>query len=438
MPQNGQVSTEINGPRHRHRGTDSGNAVPFGQMLSYGPNGSPTITITKTLFSAAEVTSTKTDGSSLTGSKDSTGTLNLSINPTASAFIGVTQANHGDTGSTVTATTTGVSTIFNTQTITRTRSKSSSTSSSSSNSSDLISSTGFSESTKINSAAAVSSTAVRGNQQAQQSGLVAGSVIGSMAALGMIGILIWYFCVKKQGKRKLKVKLNLQRRKSSDVLTPQLEGQSLERTRTIMLQQAELNKSRDSDLNSFIATLAKPYKEQYHDHSRPIDSEMKASKPQSPWIGLAMSSSTPPNTPPMPRSNSQKSTAPSVGIPSSYPSALAPGLGALSTSASLSLMPSPLKRPMKPAAIITSPRLDRLDNVSPLSPRGMFNTMSTTTKGAWRRASQALSPSSYQRLRTDGVKGGEYPRVDRRPTIVRNPELEIGAQTDNGGDNNWI
>ena len=34
-------------------------AVPFGDLLSYGANGSPTITITKTLFSAAQVTSTK-------------------------------------------------------------------------------------------------------------------------------------------------------------------------------------------------------------------------------------------------------------------------------------------------------------------------------------------------------------------------------------------
>ncbi|KAK5940598.1 hypothetical protein PMZ80_007015 [Knufia obscura] len=439
MPQNSQCPDEEDERGCGRHGANIGHAVPFGQMLSYGPNGSPTITITKTLFSAAEVTSTRTTGSS---SSASSGTPALSTDPTVSAFIGVTQANNVDTGSTTIATTTGTSTIFNSRTITGTRSTSSSTSS---NTSDFLSSTDSSKGTQTKSAAAVSSTAASNDPPAQQPGVVAGSVIGSMAAFSMIGILIWYFCVKKQGKQKLKMKLNLRRRKSSDVKTPQLEGQSLEGTRTIMLQQAELNKSRENDLNSFLAAPTNANQDQQHnqyqeqyDNARSIDAPMESAKTRPSWIGLAMSSSTPPNTPPMPRSNSQKSTAPSVGHPSSHPSTLTPGMGSGRTSVSSSLMPAPLKTAMRPAPIITSPRLDRPDNVSPLSPRGMFNAMSNTTKGAWRRASQALSPSSYQRLKSDGLEESGAPRYSRQPTIPRIPELEIGAQTDSKYDGEWI
>ena len=147
-----------------------------------------------------------------------------------------------------------------------------------------------------------------------------------------------------------------------------------------------------------------------------------------------MSSSTPPNTPPLPRSNSQKSTSPSVG----HPAALRPGARSQHTSPSSWLMPAPLKSAMKPTPIITSPRLDRPDNVSPLSPRGMLNAVSNTTKGAWWRASQALSPSSYQRLKSDGPGGFEVLKCDREPAKARNPEMEIGAQTDEGWNEQWI
>ncbi|KAK5092836.1 hypothetical protein LTR70_005152 [Exophiala xenobiotica] len=409
MPQNSQCSNKSDEGKRGHHGANIGHAVPFGQMLSYGANGSPTITITKTLFSAAEVTSTRTDDLTSTGASNSSGTSDLSFNPTASAFIGVTKANHVDTGSTTIATTTDSS-----------------------------------KTTQTKSASATASNAA-GDTPAKQPGVVAGSVIGSMAAFSMIGILIWYFCIKKQGKKKFKVKLNLRRRKSSDVKTPQIEGQSLERTRTIMLQQAELNKSRENDLNHFFTTSVTTVGHHHHnqdlghyDNARSTGSQMENPKIRPSWIGLAMSSSTPPNTPPLPRSNSQKSNAPSVGTPSTHPSALTPGIGSVRNSASPSIMPAPLKAAMKPVPIITSPRLTRLENVSPLSPRGMLSAMSNTTKGAWRRASQALSPSSYQPLRSDGPEGAEYPRVDRRPSVGRNPELEIGAQTDKGWDGQWI
>ena len=45
----------------------------------------------------------------------------------------------------------------------------------------------------------------------------------------MIGLLLWYFCLKKQGRTELKLAMSV-RKKNSNVKTPQAEDQLLERT----------------------------------------------------------------------------------------------------------------------------------------------------------------------------------------------------------------
>ena len=238
----------------------------------------------------------------------------------------------------------------------------------------------------------------------------------------MFGILLWYFLSKRNGKAKLRNIVKMRRRKSSDVKTPHVEGQQLERTRAVMLRQASLNRSQDGGLNSFLSTSID---QSHNDQTSRLRSPVEASVAKQQWIGLAVSSSTPPDTPPLPRSNSQKSTqtvASTVQISGSVISTVdAP-------------FPSPL-RPGKLAPILMVQQLERPQNLSPLSPRAMFKAVSNTTTKAWRRASQALSPSSYQRHDGDAPTRRKGSRSERRS---RNPTMDIGPQTDGGWNGQWI
>lgn len=433
-------------------------AVPFADLLSYGTNGSPTITMTKTLYSAGEVTSTTSDTpASMSASGKQEGTPNsLLSSMNVAPFMGVvlntsatgsTQANSPSDGK---STTTGTSTVYNTITVTSTRISTTTVHDNSplvsliSAHSNLTSSAASSTSAKIPLVTSVTSHVNATNNATnnaappkQQGGTIAGATLGSMAAFGMIGFLIWWCCAKKRGKRKLKIKFNMKRRKSSTAKTPQLEDQSMEETRRVMLE-------RSKNLNDFLRSP--PAQSNYSSAAElPGDvglkrnvSQTESSRQHPSWIGVAVTSSTPPNTPPLPRSNSRKSTrtmqstgnAPTGG----YPNSLMPGFGSQHTPASL--MPTPVKPAMKPAPIITSHNLARPEQVSPLSPRGMFNTVGNTASRTWRRASQVLSPGAYQRIADDGQSGIVTPK--RRDSKPRIPELEIGHQTDKNWEGQWI
>lgn len=65
-------------------------SVPFADMLSYGTNGSPTITLTKTLFSQGEVTSITSDISNTSGNEGTGNHRNFSLS--IAPFIGVVSA----------------------------------------------------------------------------------------------------------------------------------------------------------------------------------------------------------------------------------------------------------------------------------------------------------------------------------------------------------
>lgn len=419
-------------------------------MLSYGSDGSPTITMTKTLYSAGEITSTRSESSTSTEGKQGT-TNPQSISLTAAPFVGfaVNTANTSiQANSTLegTSTATGTSTIFNTITVTSTR-ISTTTVHDSSSSTNPASLTGSNQTStavphSTNTQSNTSGTSNSNDSHAKSNGgTVAGATLGSIAAFGMIGILIWYFCVKKKGKRKIKIKLNLKRRKSSTAKTPQLEDQSMEETRKMMLD-------RQKNLNDFLKSPPRssnnpPAAELPGEVPNGVGLKRNASRTESSrthpsWIGIAVTSSTPPNTPPLPRSHSQRSTKTEQSAAASvrHPPSLMPGFGSQHERMSSSVMPTPLKPVLRPAPIITSPSLARPEHVSPLSPRGMFNAISNTTSKAWRRASQALSPNAYQRVADDGHSGLQNPK--RRDSKPRNPELEIGHQTDKGWDGQWI
>ncbi|KAK5088040.1 hypothetical protein LTR05_002256 [Lithohypha guttulata] len=399
----------------------------------------PTVTVTKTLFASAEVTSTAPNNDSSAASSGTDSPPNISI--TASPFVGV-HANDNGIGGTDTTTITDSSAAI-----------------------------------KLNTTAvsSTSSTPSSNTQPAQgQAGKVAGSVLGSFAAFGMIGFLIWYLLARKQAGSRLKMKFHFKIKKSSEPKspkTPHLEDQSIQETRSIMLQQqADANASHENNINAFLAPGVRhtTKKENLPNHHKALPltprKHTPSELPGSPGfskIGLAVSSNTPPNTPPLPRSNSQESTktigsiAPSVGD-QPVPASLMPGygftpvFGAKNRGSSSSLMPAPLRPPTKPAPIVTTPQIGRTDSISPLSPRAMMNAVSSTTSRAWNRASQALSPSGYQRMPFDGqpesedlYSGSSGSKARKDSTASRrNPELEIGAQTDkewNGsGNGNWI
>lgn len=409
-------------------------------MFSYGANGSPTITLTKTLFAAAATTSTK---SSTTSSSSATqGTVASPQLPSASPRVGVVADGNGIDGNS-TVTSTRVSTIFNTITVTSTSMASTSSSSSSSSQTSADSVTESTSSTEPSPATATATgTFSPAESNSAHTSKVAGSVIGSFAAFGMIGFLLWYFCMKKNGKEKLKVKMSLRRRESSSPKTPQLEEQNIEETRAMMLQrQAELNKSKEDVVSAFLATST--------DRSKPMSPRFVG--PESPrrvpvgrpsMIGVATTSTTPPNTPPLPRTNSQRSKmnprteSASMGHPGSHPTSLMPGVfvpRSLNSSPSPS---TPLKSVRQPAPIVTAYALTSYGK-SPLSPKGVFNAIGNTTNRAWKRASQALSPSAYQRLpeRSHSVFQSPKRRDSEKPRIE---SLEIGAQTDTGNKSGWI
>lgn len=250
----------------------------------------------------------------------------------------------------------------------------------------------------------------------------------------MVGFLVWYICAKKQGKQKLKAKLTVKRRKSLTGRMPELEGQSMEETRRILLE-------RHRNVDGFLKSTPAQSTDQTHTAVEVSDgnlSRTESSRTHPSWIGVAITSSTPPNTPPLPRSNSQKSTkvAESAAPFVAHPPSLTPGFGPRPQPAPSSPMPRPLRPALKPAPIVTSPNLERLDRVSPLSPRAMFNAVSSSTTRVWKRASQALSPSAYQRAEDEKQSESDTPK--RRTSKPRNPELEIGRQTDNGWNGRWI
>lgn len=403
--------------------------------------------MTKTLYSAGETTVTRSESSTSSGGSEGT-TNSPSLSLDAAPFVGVavttttsaTQANSTTAG---TATTTGTSTVYNTVTVTST-SVSTTTVHDSSSPTALISSIGSNQtsrvvSTSTNTHSAIPSTTSvsSGSQPKSNGGTVAGATIGSMAAFAMVGLLLWYCCFKKKAKRKIKFKFNIKRRKSSSAKTPQLEDQTMEEMRRKMLDQ-------HNDLNDF---LKSPPTSSSNPKAieLPGDAGLKrnlsqtdSSRTHPSWIGVAVSSSTPPSTPPLPRSNSQRSaqTTQNAATSVGYPASLTSGFGPQNNHIHPSLMPTPLKPVMKPAPIITSPSLAQPGNISPLSPRSMFNAISSSTSTAWRRASQALSPGGYQRLVDDGPSAaGNSKRRDSKPRI---PELEIGHQTDKGWNGQWI
>lgn len=465
-PDDSQCSERADAYKPGHTNLD--HPAHFGNMWRPLSDDLPTVTVTKTLFASAEVTSTAPNNDSSAASSGTDSPPNISI--TASPFVGV-HANDNGIGGTDTTTITGTSTVYNTVTITST-SITTSVLTSLSTSSDLTSTIDSSAAIKLNTTAvsSTSSTPSSNTQPAQgQAGKVAGSVLGSFAAFGMIGFLIWYLLTRKQAGSRLKMKFHFKSKKSSEPKspkTPHLEDQSIQETRSIMLQQqADAN-----NINAFLAPGVRhtTKKENLPNHHKALPltprKHTPSELPGSPGfskIGLAVSSNTPPNTPPLPRSNSQKSTktigsiAPSVGD-QPVPASLMPGygftpvFGAKNRSSSSSLMPAPLRPPTKPAPIVTTPQIGRTDSISPLSPRAMMNAVSSTTSRAWKRASQALSPSGYQRMPFDGqpesedlYSGSSGSKARKDSTASRrNPELEIGAQTDkewNGsGNGNWI
>ena len=83
---------------------------------------------------------------------------------------------------------------------------------------------------------------------------------------------------------------------------------------------------------------------------------------------------------------------------------------------------------MKPAPILTTPHIARADRLSPLSPRAMLSAVGNGTSNAWKRASEALSPSAYQKIPAYGQSTFEDAKGRRGSTKGRNPEMEIGAQ----------
>lgn len=290
-------------------------------------------------------------------------------------------------------------------------------------------------STSTNTHSAKPSTISDSNssQTKNHGGTVAGATLGSMAAFAMIGLLLWFCCFKKKGKRKIKFKLNIKRRKSSTVKTPQLEDQAMEEMRKTMLDK---HNNLSESLGTPPASSSKAAAVELPGDTglaRNV-SQTASSRTHASWIGVAVSSSTPPSTPPLPRSNSQRA-AKIIRSAAPYSEAQMSGFGPQSNQLNHPLMPTPLRPVFKPAQIITSPSLAHPEHVSPLSPRGMFNAISNTTSTAWRRASQALSPGGYQRI-DDGPSGAENPK--RRDSKLRNPEMEIGHQTDKGWNGQWI
>lgn len=479
-------------------GTSSDSIVPLTDTQISIPNGSPTITMTKTLYSAGQITSTQAEGSSSTGEKAGTTTSLLqSFSLNATPFMGValtlsnvsgvsaqtqTQANASPpTDGTVT--TTGTSIIYSTITLISMRTSTTTVhdSSASATNSHLVSLIGSNQSStavsssKSGGSTTTSSITANSNsaRPASHSGTIAGATIGTMAAFGMIGFLLWFCCVKKKARHKLKLKLNLKRRKSSSAKTAQLENQSMEEIRRTMLEQ------HNNNVNDFLKSApasAPPPRNPLAvelpagDNTAaflpvPLDlrrtpSETESGRTHPSWIGVAVTSNTPPATPPLPRSNSQKTTttfrsatATSTDGYRYAPSPLSAGPNDNSFHQRIpsSLLPIPLQAAMKPAPIITTPSLARPEHVSPLSPRGMFNSLGNTTSKAWQRASQVLSPSAYSRLGDDAEEdtnrvgrssvsigaGGSAKRRDSKP---RNPELEIGHQADgrNGKMEGWI
>lgn len=429
-------------------GSDSdGGTVTLASPPSTGIDGMPTFTTTMTLYSAGETTSTRSEGSaSSDGTEGTTNSQSLSLN--AAPFMGVAvtsatypaQANPTIAG---TSTTTGTSTIYNTITVTST-SISTTTVHDSSSTEALISLIGSNPTSQ-----AVSST--RNTKSPQHSsgsasdaskpsihgGAVAGAVIGSMAAFAIIGLLLWYCCFKRKVKRKIKINSNLKRRKSSSAKTPQSEDQSMEEMRRMMIDKHQ-------NVNDFLKVQPATSNDAAV-VELPGDiglrrnlSQTDRSRTHPSWIGVAVSSNTPPDTPPLPRANSQRSarmaqsTAASVGFSEGQTGEFGPQRRPIPPS----LLPAPLKPVYKPAPIITSPSLARPEHVSPLSPRGMFNAISNSTSTAWKRASQVLSPGGYQRIAEDGSGGGQ--NTKRRDSKPRNPELEIGHQTDGGWNGRWI
>lgn len=404
-------------------------------MANYDANVPPTITLTKTLFAAAATTSTKASSTSSTVSTSTSTSQGMKESPrlhlSASPRVGVVANGDGTDGNKI-VTSTRMSTIFNTLTVTSTSTVS--TSSSSASSQTSTDSTTESTSTTKNAATATG-TFPADDSHSAQSGKVAGSIIGTFAALGMIVFLLWYFCMKKKGKNKLKVSMSLRRRKSSTPKTPQLEEQKMEETRTMMLKRsAELNKSKENIVNTFLSTS--------NDHIKPMSPRSVA--PEAPrrlpagrpsMIGVAVTSSTPPNTPPLPRSNSQRNTAIRKGFPpstdpsGSHPMSLMPG-PYIPGRPSFSELSGSSRVIRKPAPIVTA-YAAAPNSRSQLSPKAVFNAIGNSTNKAWRRASQALSPSAYQRLPPDNHSIFQTPRR-RDSEKPRNEELEIGAQTDKG------
>lgn len=238
----------------------------------------------------------------------------------------------------------------------------------------------------------------------------------------------------------VKAKVKFRCRKSSNPQTPQLEGQSMEQTRTIMLQrQAEVSRSRENEINAFLATSVDHEKTLNPTHHREKSfSGIQASR--APLIGVAISSISQPDVLLSPRPISQKDHKasriypPPTNEPVELPASLMPGLSHQIPHSQSALVPAPLKAVSRPAPIITNSRLGNADIVSPLSPRNMLNAVSSTTNKAWKRASQTISPSAYQRLSYDGHGFHDGISVKNNSDTARNPELELDTGTTKG----WI
>lgn len=196
--------------------------------------------------------------------------------------------------------------------------------------------------------------------------------------MGLIGFLIWYFCLGRgQNGSGFNLTLNFNRKKN-EMRTPQMEDQKMQEARNVMLAEA-IRKSQARN---------RPECGNDHQHSTAIPSTSTETDARSSVIiGMAVTNDALPATATL----SAESREPVIiGGDSAIPAVLRPT--------------------MMPAPIYTSlpPQIGDPEHVSPLSPRGMYNAAAAGAGKAWKRASQVLSPGPYANVQPAGPSGFEF------------------------------